>query len=116
MSGADAAVYRGSGRSGATPASLRQSGGAHQRHRYPAHRQGVGPKITGCSVHWARLAKSPLPAIAATKTGGFFIVAKVAEDRALIHRVVVMRGGAVSAILDGESATEETIMAHAVWH
>ncbi len=41
--------------------------------------------------NWARLAKSPLPAIAATREGGFFIVAKVTQDKALIHDPVENR-------------------------
>jgi subfamily B ATP-binding cassette protein HlyB/CyaB len=46
--------------------------------------------------NWARLGKSPLPAIAATKEGGFFIVAKVAEDKALIHDPVENRPVTIS--------------------
>jgi subfamily B ATP-binding cassette protein HlyB/CyaB len=45
----------------------------------------LGLKSRVVKSHWPRLSKSPLPAIAATKEGGFFILAKVAEDKALIH-------------------------------
>jgi subfamily B ATP-binding cassette protein HlyB/CyaB len=34
---------------------------------------------------WPRLAKSPLPAIAETKDGKFVVLAKVSDDKALIH-------------------------------
>src|SRR6187399_2204320 len=44
----------------------------------------LGLKARVVGSNWSRLAKSPLPAIAATKEGGFFILAKVAEDKALI--------------------------------
>jgi hypothetical protein len=37
------------------------------------------------------LGRSPLPAIAATKDGGFFILAKVAENKALIHDPIESR-------------------------
>ncbi len=50
---------------------------------------GLKSRVVGSN--WNRLAKSPLPAIAATKEGGFFIVAKVAEDKALIHDPVENR-------------------------
>jgi len=56
---------------------------------------------------WARLAKSPLPAVAATKEGGFFILAKVAEDKALIHdpienRPVTMSRAELEAVWNGK--------------
>jgi subfamily B ATP-binding cassette protein HlyB/CyaB len=57
--------------------------------------------------NWGRLAKSPLPAIAATREGGFFIVAKVAEDKALIHdaienRPVTMSRAELEAVWNGK--------------
>jgi ATP-binding cassette, subfamily B, bacterial HlyB/CyaB len=45
----------------------------------------LGLKAKVVASRWSRLSKSPLPAIAETKDGGFVIVAKVAEDSALIH-------------------------------
>jgi subfamily B ATP-binding cassette protein HlyB/CyaB len=45
----------------------------------------LGLKSRVVVSNWGRLAKSPLPAFATTKAGGFFILAKVAEDKALIH-------------------------------
>jgi len=43
------------------------------------------------------------------------VSSELPEILGLCNRIVVMREGAVSAILEGEGATEETIMAHAVW-
>jgi subfamily B ATP-binding cassette protein HlyB/CyaB len=40
---------------------------------------------------WSRLPKSPLPAIAETREGGFLILAKVAEDAVLVHDPVENR-------------------------
>ncbi|WP_245519553.1 MULTISPECIES: sugar ABC transporter ATP-binding protein [unclassified Mesorhizobium] len=53
-----------------------------------------------------------------TSTRGAAVVmvsSELPEILGLCNRIVVMREGAVSAVLDGEGATEETIMAHAVW-
>jgi len=44
------------------------------------------------------------------------VSSELPEILGLCNRIVVMRDGAVSTLLDGESATEESIMAHAVWH
>jgi ribose transport system ATP-binding protein len=44
------------------------------------------------------------------------VSSELPEILGLCNRIVVMREGAVSAILDGEGATEEAIMSHAVWH
>ena len=44
------------------------------------------------------------------------VSSELPEILGLCNRIVVMRDGAVSALLEGESATEESIMAHAVWH
>src|SRR5215469_16132046 len=37
-----------------------------------------------CRTDWSRLAKTPLPAIAALRDGGFMVVAKAAEDKVLV--------------------------------
>src|SRR5262249_3180958 len=47
--------------------------------------RAVGLKARRISSHWGRLVKMPLPAIARRRDGGFFILAKVADDRALIQ-------------------------------
>jgi len=44
------------------------------------------------------------------------VSSELPEVLGLCNRIIVMRDGAVSAILNGEGATEEEIMAHAVWH
>jgi subfamily B ATP-binding cassette protein HlyB/CyaB len=66
---------------------------------------GLKSRVVGS--HWTRVAKSPLPAIAATKEGGFFILAKVAEDKALIHdpienRPVTMSRAELEAVWNGK--------------
>ncbi|BAB48485.1 sugar ABC transporter ATP-binding protein [Mesorhizobium japonicum] len=43
------------------------------------------------------------------------VSSELPEILGLCNRIIVMREGAISAVLDGEDATEETIMAHAVW-
>lgn len=43
------------------------------------------------------------------------VSSELPEILGLCHRIVVMREGTVAAILDGRGATEEAIMAHAVW-
>jgi subfamily B ATP-binding cassette protein HlyB/CyaB len=66
---------------------------------------GLKSRVVGS--HWTRVGKSPLPAIAATKEGGFFILAKVAEDKALIHdpienRLVTMSRAELDAVWNGK--------------
>lgn len=43
------------------------------------------------------------------------VSSELPEILGLCNRIIVMREGAISAVLEGEDATEETIMAHAVW-
>jgi subfamily B ATP-binding cassette protein HlyB/CyaB len=67
----------------------------------------LGLKSRVVSSKWPGLAQSPLPAIAATKEGGFFILAKVAEDKALIHdpienRLVTMSRAELDAVWNGK--------------
>ncbi len=45
----------------------------------------LGLKARRVKSNWSRLAKTPLPAIARHKDGHFFVVAKVADDKVLIH-------------------------------
>jgi ATP-binding cassette, subfamily B, bacterial HlyB/CyaB len=47
--------------------------------------KALGLKARCITSHWGRLAKTPLPALAARRDGGFFILAKVADGRALIQ-------------------------------
>jgi ribose transport system ATP-binding protein len=54
-----------------------------------------------------------------TKDMGAAVVmvsSELPEVLGLCDRIMVMRQGEVSAIVDGKSASEETLMAHAVWH
>lgn len=43
------------------------------------------------------------------------VSSELPEIIGLCNRIIVMREGVVSAILEGPGATEEAIMAHAVW-
>ncbi|ESW90151.1 D-ribose transporter ATP binding protein [Mesorhizobium sp. LSJC280B00] len=43
------------------------------------------------------------------------VSSELPEILGLCNRIIVMREGAISAVFEGEGATEETIMAHAVW-
>ncbi|AZO41762.1 sugar ABC transporter ATP-binding protein [Mesorhizobium sp. M7D.F.Ca.US.005.01.1.1] len=43
------------------------------------------------------------------------VSSELPEILGLCNRIIVMREGTISAVLEGEHATEETIMAHAVW-
>ncbi len=47
--------------------------------------QNLEFKARATTTKWKRLSKSPLPAIARRKDGRFFVLAKVAEDKALIQ-------------------------------
>jgi len=44
-----------------------------------------GLKARAVTTHWTRLSRISLPAIGENREGGFFLLAKVAEDRVLIH-------------------------------
>jgi ATP-binding cassette, subfamily B, bacterial HlyB/CyaB len=44
-----------------------------------------GLKARAVTTHWTRLSRIALPAIGEGREGGFFLLAKVAEDRVLIH-------------------------------
>jgi ribose transport system ATP-binding protein len=43
------------------------------------------------------------------------VSSELPEIIGLCNRIIVMREGVVSAVLEGRGATEEAIMAHAVW-
>src|SRR6185369_2343133 len=45
----------------------------------------LGLRARCVSGDWRRLARTPLPAIAGRRDGGFFILAKVADGRALVQ-------------------------------
>src|SRR4030095_5973343 len=68
--------------------------------------KSCGVKGRCLASDWNRLAKTPLPAIASRRDGRFFILAKVADDRALIQdpfeqQPTVVSRGELEAMWDG---------------
>jgi subfamily B ATP-binding cassette protein HlyB/CyaB len=66
----------------------------------------LGLKARSPTTKWERLASTPLPAIAALRDGGFFILGKVGEDKALIQKLSSPRPAAMTraqfeAVWDG---------------
>ena len=66
----------------------------------------LGLKARAYRTDWSRLAKTPLPAIAALRDGGFMVVAKAAEDQVLVQspqasRPALMTRAELLAIWDG---------------
>src|SRR5262245_40095892 len=53
--------------------------------------QDLGLKARAYRTDWSRLAKTPLPAIAALRDGGFLVVAKAAEDKVLVQSPLAPR-------------------------
>src|SRR6266571_5766853 len=51
----------------------------------------LGLKARAVTTRWERLARTPLPAIAALRDGGFLILGKVADDKALVQSPVSPR-------------------------
>ncbi len=45
----------------------------------------LGLQIKSCQIELTRLTKTPLPAIAVDRDGGFFVIAKVEGDQVLIQ-------------------------------
>jgi len=67
----------------------------------------LGLKARSCRTNWSRLAKTPLPAIAALRDGGFMVIAKAGEDKVLVQsphtaRPVLMTQAELLALWDGE--------------
>ncbi|HEV8463505.1 MAG TPA: ABC transporter transmembrane domain-containing protein, partial [Pseudolabrys sp.] len=67
----------------------------------------LGLKARACRTGWSRLVKTPLPAIAALRDGGFMVIAKASEDRVLVQspqapRPVFMTRAELFAIWDGD--------------
>src|SRR5436190_22939640 len=50
-----------------------------------------GLKASTVRTSWARLARTPLPAIAALRDGGFLLLGKTGEDKVLIQRATAPR-------------------------
>jgi subfamily B ATP-binding cassette protein HlyB/CyaB len=66
----------------------------------------LGLKARACLTEWSRLAKTPVPAIAALRDGGFLVVAKAAEDKVLVQpplepRPALMTRAELLAVWDG---------------
>jgi subfamily B ATP-binding cassette protein HlyB/CyaB len=67
----------------------------------------LGLKAQVCRSDWSRLARTPLPAIAGLRDGGFMVVAKAGDDKVLVQsprdlRPALMTEAELSAIWDGE--------------
>jgi subfamily B ATP-binding cassette protein HlyB/CyaB len=45
----------------------------------------LGLKARACRTDWSRLAKTPLPAIAILRNGGFMVIAKASTDKVLVQ-------------------------------
>ena len=66
----------------------------------------LGLKARACRTNWARLASTPLPAIAALRDGGFLLLAKAGEDKVLVQspqspRPALMTRAEFDAVWDG---------------
>jgi len=67
----------------------------------------LGLKARSFRTSWSRLAKTPLPAIAALRDGGFMVIAKAGEDKVLVQsphtaRPVLMTQAELLALWDGD--------------
>ena len=66
----------------------------------------LGLKARSCRTGWSRLARTPLPAIASLRDGGFMVIGKASEDRVLVQlsgeaRPAFMTEAELLAIWDG---------------
>src|SRR4029453_10015579 len=67
----------------------------------------LGRKTRAYRTDWSRLARTPLPAIAALRDGGFMVVAKAGEDKVLVQspqasRPALMTRAELLAVWDGD--------------
>ena len=67
----------------------------------------LGLKARAYRTDWSRLARTPLPAIAALRDGGFLVVARAAEDKVLVQlplapRPALMTRAEFTAVWDGQ--------------
>jgi ATP-binding cassette, subfamily B, bacterial HlyB/CyaB len=87
------------------------------RHRLGHRRVGVaemlrcarelGLKARSCRTGWARLATTPMPGIAVLRDGGFIVLAKVGDDKAIVQTPQsphprLMTRAELEAVWDGE--------------
>ena len=68
--------------------------------------KGLGLKARAHRTNWSRLTKTPLPAIAAQRDGGFLVLAKAGDDKVLVQspfapRPALMTQAEFDAIWDG---------------
>ncbi len=66
----------------------------------------LGLKARRCQTDWSRLARTPLPAIASLRDGGFLVLAKATQDKVLVQspqtfRPVLMTQDEFLALWDG---------------
>ncbi len=66
----------------------------------------LGLKARVCKTEWSRLVRTPLPAIAVLRDGGFLVVAKAGDDKVLVRspqasRPALMTRGELLAVWDG---------------
>src|SRR5262245_32935564 len=67
----------------------------------------LGLKARACRTGWSRLGRTPLPAIACLRDGGFLVLAKASEDKVLVlsplaPRPALMSRAELDAIWNGE--------------
>ena len=60
----------------------------------------LGLKARAPTTSWNRLASTPLPGIAALRDGGFLLLGKVADDKALIQHPSSPRPEAMRRVLN----------------
>jgi subfamily B ATP-binding cassette protein HlyB/CyaB len=65
----------------------------------------LGLKARTCRTDWSRLVRTPLPAIASLRDGGFLVLAKAADDKVLVQaplsRPALMKRDEFLAVWDG---------------
>lgn len=66
-----------------------------------------GLKIRSLTTNWARLAKTPLPGIAALRDGGFLLLGKACDDKIIVQapgfpRPTLMTRAELEAVWDGQ--------------
>src|SRR4029077_1034052 len=68
--------------------------------------KGLGLKARAHRTNWSRLTKTPFPAIAAQRDGGFLVLAKAGEDKVLLQSPQTQRPALITraeftAVWDG---------------
>ena len=93
---------------GADPAQIRHQSGTNTIGTAEMVRcaREFGLKARELKTNWARLAKTPLPAIAVLKDGGFLLLGKVGDDKVVVQstktpRPELMTRDDLEAIWDG---------------